>query len=163
MLAFTPHQWETFVIVVAPMLFGAILLLLPLFNTGERSVSRRPWAPLLVLMIVDGDRGVLGGGRASVVVARLHAKPLPAEVVRDTAAPVVRGAQLFYAKGCEFCHQIGEQGGERGPDLSHVANRMTAQEIGLRITNGGPNMPAYAANLTPDELQAIVAFLITRK
>ena len=41
-LAFTPPQWETFVIVVAPLLFGAILLRVPLFNTGDRCVSRRP-------------------------------------------------------------------------------------------------------------------------
>ncbi|MGH7517519.1 MAG: cytochrome b N-terminal domain-containing protein [Gemmatimonadales bacterium] len=162
-LAFTPNQWETFVIVVAPMLFGAILLLVPLFNTGERSVSRRPWAPLLVLMIVTVIVAFWAAGARASWSPDFTAKPLSADVVRDTTAPVVRGAQLFYAKGCEFCHQIGGQGGERGPDLTHVANRMTAQEIGLRITNGGPNMPAYAASLTPDELQAIVAFLTTRK
>jgi hypothetical protein len=35
--------------------------------------------------------------------------------------------------------------------------------IGLRITNGGPNMPAHAASLSPDELQALVAFLGRRR
>jgi ubiquinol-cytochrome c reductase cytochrome b subunit len=162
-LAFTPNQWETFVIVVAPMLFGAILLLVPLFNTGERSVSRRPWAPLLVLMIVTVIVAFWAAGRRAAWSPDFDAKPLPAAIVRDTTGPVALGAQLFYEKGCEFCHQIAGQGGERGPDLSNVANRMTAQEIGLRITNGGPNMPAYAASLTADELQALVAFLTTRR
>jgi ubiquinol-cytochrome c reductase cytochrome b subunit len=162
-LAFTPEQWETFVIVVAPMLFGAILLFVPYFNTGERSVSRRPWAPLLVLMIVTVIVAFWAAGERAPWSPDFAAKPLSAAVVRDTTARVVRGAQLFYSKGCEFCHQIGEQGGERGPDLTNVAGRMTAQEIGIRITNGGPNMPAYAASLAPDELGAIVAFLATRK
>jgi ubiquinol-cytochrome c reductase cytochrome b subunit len=162
-LAFTPEQWETFVIVVAPMLFGAVLLLLPIFNTGERSIGRRPWAPLLVLMIVTVIAAFWAAGERASWSPDFAAKPLPAAVVRDTSATVVRGAELFYTKGCEFCHQVAGQGGERGPDLSSVATRMTAQEMGLRITNGGPNMPAYAASLTAEELQAIVAFLTTRK
>jgi mono/diheme cytochrome c family protein len=33
----------------------------------------------------------------------------------------------------------------------------------LKIANGGVNMPAYAANLTPAEMDALVAFLQTRK
>ncbi len=150
-------------IVVAPMLFGAVLLLLPIFNTGERSIGRRPWAPLLVLMIVTVIAAFWAAGERASWSPDFAAKPLPAAVVRDTSATVVRGAELFYTKGCEFCHQVAGQGGERGPDLSSVATRMTAQEMGLRITNGGPNMPAYAASLTAEELQAIVAFLTTRK
>ena len=91
------------------------------------------------------------------------ARPLTAAVVGDTAAPVVRGAELFYTKGCQYCHRVAGQGGERGPDLTQVATRMTAQEIGIRITNGGPNMPAYASTLTMEELRALIAFLSTRK
>jgi ubiquinol-cytochrome c reductase cytochrome b subunit len=91
------------------------------------------------------------------------AKPLSAGIVQQMQGPVARGAELFYTKGCEFCHQVAGEGGERGPDLTYVASRMTGQEIGLRITNGGPNMPAYASILTPDELQALIAFLSTRK
>jgi ubiquinol-cytochrome c reductase cytochrome b subunit len=162
-LAFTPNQWETFVIVVAPMLFGAILLLVPFFNTGERSVSLRPWAPLLVVMIVTVIVAFWAAGERAAWSPDFAAKPLSAAVVRDTAPQVVRGAELFYAKGCEFCHRIAGEGGERGPDLTNVAGRMTGQEMGLRITNGGPNMPAYAATLSTAELQALVAFLMTRK
>jgi mono/diheme cytochrome c family protein len=33
----------------------------------------------------------------------------------------------------------------------------------LRIANGAVNMPAYAANLTPAQMDALVAFLQTRK
>jgi ubiquinol-cytochrome c reductase cytochrome b subunit len=84
-------------------------------------------------------------------------------VVRDTTPAVVEGARLFYTKGCEFCHAVDGQGGKRGPDLTEVSTRMTPLEIVGRITNGGPNMPAFAQTLTPEEIQALVAFLATRK
>jgi ubiquinol-cytochrome c reductase cytochrome b subunit len=76
---------------------------------------------------------------------------------------VVTGAKLFHDKGCEFCHAIEGQGGKRGPDLTLVATRMSPLEMVGRITNGGPNMPAYVSSLTQEELDAIVAFLATRK
>jgi hypothetical protein len=40
---------------------------------------------------------------------------------------------------------------------------MSPLEMVGRITNGGPNMPPYVSSLTADELNAIVAFLATRK
>jgi mono/diheme cytochrome c family protein len=33
----------------------------------------------------------------------------------------------------------------------------------IRISNGGHNMPAFAGTLKPEELDALVAFLKTRK
>jgi hypothetical protein len=32
----------------------------------------------------------------------------------------------------------------------------------LRISNGAPNMPAYASSLTPGEMDELVAFLQSR-
>ena len=91
------------------------------------------------------------------------AEPLSASVVRDTTPEVVSGAKLFYEKGCEFCHMVDGQGGKRGPDLSKVATRMTPVQMVGRITNGGPNMPAFTSVLTPEQIRALVAFLETRK
>jgi mono/diheme cytochrome c family protein len=44
-----------------------------------------------------------------------------------------------------------------------VAGRMKPDEIAARITNGGPNMPAYVRTLTPAQMGALTAFLSTRK
>jgi len=162
-LALTPTHLETVVIVLGPLIFGAILLFVPFFNTGERSVSRRPWAAILVLLIVSVIGVFWYAGERAPWSPDFAAKPLPAAIVRDTTAEVVRGARLFYDKGCEFCHKIGGQGGPRGPDLTLVATRMSPLEMVGRITNGGPNMPAFTSTLTPEEIQAIVAFLATRK
>lgn len=162
-LALTPTQLENVVIVLGPLVFGAILLFVPFFNTGERSVRRRPWAAIIVLLIVSTIGIFWVAGERAPWSPDFAAKPLPAAVIRDTRPEVVEGARLFYDKGCEFCHAISGYGGARGPDLTFVATRMSPLEMVGRITNGGPNMPAFASTLTPEEIQAIVAFLATRK
>jgi ubiquinol-cytochrome c reductase cytochrome b subunit len=162
-LAFAPAHLETIIIVLGPLLFGAILLLLPIFNKGERSVRRRPWAGLLVVFIWTTIVAFWIAGERADWSPDFSAKPLPASVVRSTAPAVVEGAKLFQSKGCEFCHAIEGNGGKRGPDLSQVGSRMTPDQIEARITNGGPNMPAYARSLTPEEVRTIVAFLVTRR
>jgi len=40
---------------------------------------------------------------------------------------------------------------------------LSKNQMILKIANGGVNMPAYAANLTPAEMDALVAFLQSRK
>jgi len=162
-LALTPQHLETVVIVFAPLIFGAVLLLIPVFNTGERSVRRRPWAAIVVLLIVSVIGTFWVAGQRAPWSPDFNAEPLAAATVRDSSAPVIAGAKLFHDKGCEFCHAISGQGGKRGPDLTLVATRMSPLEMVGRITNGGPNMPAYVSSLSQDELNAIVAFLATRK
>jgi ubiquinol-cytochrome c reductase cytochrome b subunit len=162
-LALTPSHLETAVIIVAPLVFGAVLLLIPYFNTGERSVKRRPWAGMVVVLIVTIIGAFWYAGERAPWSPDFAAKPLAAATVRDSSTAVVNGARLFHEKGCEFCHAIAGQGGKRGPDLTMVATRMSPLEMVGRITNGGPNMPAYVSSLSQEELDAIVAFLATRK
>ena len=54
-------------------------------------------------------------------------------------------------------------GGQRGPNLTTVGARLSPEQITIRILNGGNNMPSYASILKPDELDALVAFLRSRK
>jgi ubiquinol-cytochrome c reductase cytochrome b subunit len=58
---------------------------------------------------------------------------------------------------------VGDQGGLKGPDFSHLASRLSPDEMTVRIVNGGANMPAYGGLLKKEELNALLAFLSTRK
>jgi ubiquinol-cytochrome c reductase cytochrome b subunit len=82
--------------------------------------------------------------------------------VGSTSTEVSNGALLFHDRGCEYCHTVAGTGGRRGPDLTSVAERLTEQQITLRILNGGYNMPSFAGSLKPADLTSLVAFLKSR-
>ena len=87
--------------------------------------------------------------------------PIPIHFLHS-ATPLVReGAAVFQAKQCRNCHSIGGAGGERGPALDEVANRITIDQMRFKVVSGGGNMPAYGKNLSPAEIEALVSFLET--
>jgi ubiquinol-cytochrome c reductase cytochrome b subunit len=163
-LALCPPSLETVVILVSPLVIGALLFSAPLLsNKGERSARRRPWAVAMVVLTVLMVGSLWIVGAHSYWSPKFSAPPLTADVVGVTAGPVADGARDFHDKGCLACHLIGEQGGRRGPNLSRIGDLLTRDELIVRISNGGKNMPAFAGTLKPEELTALVAFLETRK
>lgn len=159
-LAQLPHGTESVVIVGAPLAAAVCLLVLPLvFNSGQRAPSRRPWAVASVAIIIASVGVLWYQGEKSPWSPEFGARPLAASAV----AGQPQGAELFHDKGCEYCHMIDGQGGRRGPDLSNVANRLTPEQMTLRIMNGGYNMPAFAQSLKPREVDSLIAFLAARK
>ena len=163
-LALLPHGTEKYFMVFGPLLVGLLLILLPFIsNRGERSPRRRPWAVAAVLMTVVMIVTLWVAGAKSNWSPNFNAEPLPANVVVATSGPVFEGASLLHSKGCLNCHLIESYGGRRGPPLTDIGNKLSSAQMILRISNGGVNMPAYAANLTPAEMNALVAFLESRK
>jgi ubiquinol-cytochrome c reductase cytochrome b subunit len=163
-LALIPPATETFVIVGAPLLFGLALIALPFIaNRGERSPLRRPWAIGISLAAVMTVGIFTYVGMRSPWSPDFSAKPLSPEIVGESSGPIYEGSQLFYVKGCEFCHTIAGEGGQRGPNLSTVGDRLTEQEMITRIMDGATNMPAYGGNITTGELDLLLAFLESRK
>ena len=57
----------------------------------------------------------------------------------------------------------GVEGGRRGPNLSHIGSLLSKQDLVIRISNGGHNMPAFAGTLNPDQVEVLVAFLQSRR
>jgi ubiquinol-cytochrome c reductase cytochrome b subunit len=141
-----------------------ILFLLPLFsNKGERSPHRRPWAIAAVVMVVLMIGTFWYAGAKSPWSPNFNAQPLPPKVVGTDTGPMAEGAAVFYSKGCLNCHLISGNGGRRGPDLSIIGNKLNRGDMTIRIVNGGNNMPAFGNNLTPEQLEKVVAFLQSRK
>jgi ubiquinol-cytochrome c reductase cytochrome b subunit len=164
LFALMPQWLEDYAIVFGPLLAGLVLFLLPLFyGKGERSPMRRPWSVGIVIFVLTMVFTLWHEGIKSPWSPDFNTKPLPKNVIGSIAPQAQHGAQLFYKKGCQFCHSISGHGGHRGPDLTTVAQRLNKEEMTIRIVNGGGNMPAFGATLSNEELQDLVRFLQTRK
>jgi ubiquinol-cytochrome c reductase cytochrome b subunit len=163
-LALAPSSLESYIIILAPLVGTALLLAPPfLSNKGERAARRRPWAigVVVVAVVMIGSLWILGA--RSAWSPNFDASPLTADVVGTATGPVAEGARLFHDKGCLSCHLVDGHGGRRGPDLSRIGDLLTPENMTIRISNGGVNMPAFAGTLAPKDLERLVLFLESRK
>jgi ubiquinol-cytochrome c reductase cytochrome b subunit len=162
-LALIPPDIEGYVMILAPAAIGILLLLAPLLNNqGERAPSRRPWSIAVVLLSVIMIGSLWIAGAKSPWSPNFEPVPLTPKIIGATDGPVFRGAHLFQEKSCLNCHLVEGHGGRRGPDLSYIADKLTKDDLTIRIVNGGGNMPAFGATLKPNEIDDLVAFLESR-
>lgn len=111
-------------------------------------------------------RSAMGRFGAQAVVAYLrrnHAGLTPPDL-----APEVRLAAMTYASTCVVCHRISGEGGTVGPDLTTIGQRRSAEEIRAIIEDpalvyGESRMPAFKSRLTGAQVEALAAYLATRK
>jgi len=159
-LALLPAEIEDYVIFIAPLVIGLLLFGLPFIsNRGERSWKRRPWSVAIVLIVVIMIGTLWIAGEQAPWSPHFEAQPLSPEVLPTSDEQVRRGAELFHAEGCIYCHSYAGQGGQRGPNLTNVSERLPPEQIAIAILDGRTNMPSYAGTLKPEEVQALVAFL----
>lgn len=149
--------------VLVPIIIGVLFVLQPLsFNRGERSISRRPWSVAIVVFVVLVVLTMWYEGKTAPWSPDLKVKPLSVKAISVPSGPVYEEAQLFDKQGCEACHTVAGQGGHCGPDLTTVADRLTDEQLKIRILNGGTNMPAFGSILTPQDLNLLLVFLESR-
>ncbi len=164
LFALIPPAIESYAMFFGPMLIFVLLFSIPFIsNKVERSPLRRPWAMAGVAAVVVIVGALLVAGSKAGWSPDFNTKMLPASVVRSGDTSVISGSVLFYQKGCLYCRQIGRYGGVKGPALTYVSRRLSAQEIQIRVINGGVNRPAYGQSLSGDELNRTMAFLKTRQ
>ncbi|MHB8577242.1 MAG: cytochrome b N-terminal domain-containing protein [Dehalococcoidia bacterium] len=164
LLALLRPSFENYVIILGPLVVFTAFFLVPFIaNKGERHPIRRPWAPAIAVRVVIMIGALWRYGVVAPWTPHFDAKPLSAQQVGAASGPVFDGSQLFYTKGCEFCHAIDGQGGIRGPDLTHIADRLPVIDITTVIAGGRGNMPAYVNNMAPQDMEEIIAFLESRK
>ncbi len=165
LFALLPPWTETVLMLAGPPIAIGLLLLLPLIaGTGEKSWKRRPVAVLSVILIVLTVTTLAGLGIVVPWSPRMEAwsaVPTPVAYVQGRAPLELQGALVLQNKQCRNCHSLGGQGGTRGPALDGVATRQTRDQLTRQVLQGGGNMPAYGKNLTPAEVNALVAFLET--
>jgi ubiquinol-cytochrome c reductase cytochrome b subunit len=164
-LALLPDYMETFLLLTAPVVIIAVLFALPFISgTGEKSARRRPGSVLTVIVIflTLGTLIYLGiSSPWSPVMNAWSANPTPAQYVKGRSPLELQGAVLIQNKQCRNCHSLGGTGGQRGPALDGVGNRLTGDQLVRQVIQGGGNMPAYGKNLKPAEVEALVAFMKT--
>src|SRR5262249_40043448 len=164
-LALLPPYLETFLLLTAPVVGIAVLMLLPFFSgEGEKSARRRPVAILTVVVAMLTLIVLARLGMYAPWSPRMEAwsgTPVPVRYVDGRSPLERRGAALVQSKQCRSCPALGGGGGLRGPALDGVATRLTHDQLIRQVIRGGGNMPAYGKNLRPAEVTALVAFMET--
>jgi mono/diheme cytochrome c family protein len=95
-------------------------------------------------------------------VRRLSRQSYPGFAAQTEAAATV------YARYCVGCHVIDGEGGTDGPDLSRIGAKHDLKYLERLIAdpeavNPDAEMPSFDSRLTDSELNAIAAFLASRK
>lgn len=163
LLALSPPDLETAIILVLPFVLLAALILVPfLAGKGERSPRRRPIAVLTVLIALATYGTLTWLGHTSPWSPDMKAwsgTHVPPRIVKQLQPLQMQGAVVFQNKSCRNCHALDGEGGQRGPDLTYVASSLNRDELIRQVIQGGGNMPAFAQHLSPAEVTALVAFL----
>jgi ubiquinol-cytochrome c reductase cytochrome b subunit len=161
LISVKPHGYEEFFLVYLPLAFFLFLLILPLLaNKGERHPSKRPFAVLGLSVVVGLFIMLTVVGLRAPWVPDYETEPLTAEQLGTEEPRILEGAMVFHERGCQYCHQVHGEGGEWGPDLTHVSSRVGPEQIAVRIVQGIGNMPAYQDILTTEEVDLLVEFLV---
>ena len=162
-LALSPPSLETAIILIAPVVIVAWLFLIPVFSgKGERSPRRRPIAVLSVIaiMLCYGVLWQLGVQEPwSPHMTAWSGEPVPVPLIEDLSPKELQGAAVLQQKSCRNCHALDGRGGQRGPDLTDVATRLTRDQLVRQVIQGGGNMPAYGKEMNRYEVDALVSFL----
>jgi ubiquinol-cytochrome c reductase cytochrome b subunit len=170
LLSLSPPGAETFIMLVFPVLLIVALFLVPFVsNRGERAPTRRPVAVLGVVVIYTVLAALTYQGVTSPwspVMTAWSGDPVPQNIVVQSTPRELMGALVFQNKNCRNCHALEGIGGKRGPDLTFVGTRLTRDQLIDQVSNGTPgggNMPAYAEQMKPAEMSAVVDFLVNRR
>jgi cytochrome c551 len=97
----------------------------------------------------DDDGGGNGGGTTP---------PAQTGEPGRTTAPAIDGAEIF-AANCASCHTLAaaDAGGVTGPNLDDL--QPDVETVSEQVTNGGGGMPAFDGDLSPEEIDAVSAYV----
>jgi uncharacterized membrane protein len=136
--------------------------------------TKRPWLVLFALMLLGAWArlffnlrhtgrtiwSVAGVGAAAVIALAVIVEPEDEGVA--TAAPpaqLAAGKQVFDTAGCATCHTLADAGatGTVGPSLDE--RRPSRARVATLVTNGSGVMPSFRDKLTPEQIDAVSAYV----
>ncbi len=135
-----------------------LFILLPFYDRGwQRHPRRRPIASLAGIGVV----------LAVVVLTYQGATaPTPTSGAVNLAASTTltvgqrAGLHVYQVEGCGACHLLSGSGGNAGPELTHVASRLSTTEIQHQILSPRDKMPAFT-DISPSDMTNLLNFLST--
>ena len=129
-----------------PILIALLLLFVPIWNhKGERAASRRPWAIAVVCLSVIMIGGLWWEGQQSPWSPNFNAQPLSEKVVGATSGLIFTGRQCSRQRMFELPPHSGFRRPARSR-LTYIADKLTRDNLVIRILDGGGNMPASAVH-----------------
>jgi cytochrome c oxidase subunit II len=139
-------------------------------------MSLKPIGRVQRALLLIGLVAVMGTGAYFAFEYTLVAQLQEALAQPDTTDAIAYGRTLFQTRGCAGCHTLEDARamGDEGPDLTNLATRHDAASIRQSIATpnaviapqcpDGPCeaniMPPFGTILTPDQIDALVAYLM---
>jgi ubiquinol-cytochrome c reductase cytochrome b subunit len=163
--ALLPNGSEYALFFVFPVIAAVVLFGLPFFvGEGEKSWRRRPVSLIAVILtylsVIMLTYAGLTGPWSPHMDAWSGAIIKP-QFIKGRTPLELQGALVFQNMQCRNCHAVGGEGGHRGPDLTSIGTIQTQPQLVRQIIQGGGNMPAYGKNLSPEQIKALTAFLVS--
>ena len=163
--ALLPNGSEYALFFVFPLIAAIVLIGLPFFaGEGEKSWRRRPVSVIAVIIIYLCVGMLTYAGLTGPWSPHMDAwsgTPISASLIKGRTPLELQGALVFQNNQCRNCHAIDGQGGHRGPDLTSIGTIQTEPQLVRQIIQGGGNMPAYGKNLSPQQIKALTAYLVS--
>ena len=131
-----------------------MLFLLPFIDRGpERRPERRPIATTAGILVIFamGYLTYLGAVAGS-----------PNSIEMEVPANLEKGKLVVAQSGCLACHKIGHSGGDLGPHLTDIGDKLEPGAIRRTLDNPTAPMPSFAS-LPEDKKAAMVEFLASFK
>jgi ubiquinol-cytochrome c reductase cytochrome b subunit len=120
--------------------------------------------------IAPGFRPPPAGGlrRLEALAIIAYARQLRSGAREPALEPRDEAALTVFATRCSGCHVLDGEGGEDGPDLSHIGKKHNADRLHRWISDPvsidpDADMPSFKDRLTSGEMDALVSFLSARK
>jgi mono/diheme cytochrome c family protein len=86
----------------------------------------------------------------------------PNSIDMKVSADLEHGKQVVAQSGCLACHKIGHNGGDLGPHLTDIGDKLEPGAIRRTLDNPTAPMPSFA-NLPEEKKAAMVEFLASLK